>query len=152
VSPRAAAFARLVVPLAAPGGSGRSAYCGRRASWLTTASAPTAAARPQAPINGSVTLWDIATGTVITTLTDPNSDGVQSLAFAPDGHTLAAANELGVVDLWDTRTRKITRTFTNPQGTQGVTSVAFSPGGTLLAAGDKNGTTYLWRVTQQVTS
>jgi WD40 repeat protein len=47
----------------------------------------------------SAYVWNIATKSVVATLTDPDHYGVQWLAFAPDG-TLAVANVSGSIYLW----------------------------------------------------
>ena len=93
----------------------------------------------------STYVWDIATKTITATLTDPGSKGVDSVAYAPGGTTLAAADYSGSTYLWDIATKKITATLTDP-GSKGVDCVAFAPGGTTLAAADSNGSTYLWDI------
>lgn len=76
-------------------------------------------------------LWDIASGKPLGVF-EPHSSSVSSLAFSPDGRTLATGMN-GTVRLWD-----LTRGQTS-KGLQGVTgfvdSLTFSPDGKLLAAG-----------------
>ena len=66
---------------------------------------------------------------------------VSSVAFSPDGHTLAAGDESGHIGVWDTATGR--RAATLAEGSP-VNSVAFSPDGHTLAAGDDNGQIILW--------
>ncbi len=94
---------------------------------------------------GSTYVWDIATKTITATLTGPGSGGVDDVAYAPGGTTLAAADYNGSTYLWDIATRKVTATLTDP-GRKGVDSVAYAPGGTTLAAADADGSTYLWDI------
>lgn len=63
--------------------------------------------------NGSVVLLKLATNQEIATLTDPNSTGITSLAYTPDGKTLVTADGNGSIYLWDIATGSIYATLTN---------------------------------------
>jgi serine/threonine protein kinase/WD40 repeat protein len=96
--------------------------------------------------NGVVRLWNVATGKPITTFADPSSQGALSLAFSPDGKTLAVGDRDGATYLWNVATGKLIRApFVDPNS-QGINEVAFSPDGSTLAVSDTNGCTYLWNV------
>ena len=84
------------------------------------------------------------TGTLTTILSGPAGQGVRAVAFAPGGTTMAVGDNSGSTYLWDTATRTLTATLTDPVPVLGVTAVAFAPGGTTLATGDGNGSTYVW--------
>ena len=82
--------------------------------------------------------------TAIATLTDPGSQGVDSVAFSPDGTLVAAGDSDGTTYLWNVSSGKPVGTLTDPGSDASVNSVAFSPDGTLLAAGDDDNSAYLW--------
>jgi WD40 repeat protein len=93
--------------------------------------------------NGSIELWNIATGSKIRTL-QGHSDRIESLAFSPDGKTLASGSNDETIKLWNVATG------TEIGSLQGsffsVYSVTFSPNGKTLASGSSDGTIKLWDV------
>jgi WD40 repeat protein len=76
-------------------------------------------------------------------------DSIESVAFSPDGRTLAAATG-GTIRLWDMADPARPRALGPPvtvSTTGRVFSVAFSPDGRTLASGDYDGLVRLWDVT-----
>jgi WD40 repeat protein len=92
-------------------------------------------------IDGSIKLWEIATGKELRTL---NEQTVQSLAFSPDGRTLASSSFDNTIKLWNVATGQELRILSGLDAT--VESLAFSPDGRTLASGSYNGTIKLWDV------
>ena len=68
---------------------------------------------------------------------------VTSVAFSPDGTTLAVGVGDGTVQLWNAATKTCTATL-EEGGFTAIRSVAFSPDGTTLAAGLGDDTVKLW--------
>jgi WD40 repeat protein len=106
-----------------------------------------------ADFEGQIILWDTASAKIRTTIKQEDQRRVTSLAFAPDGKTLAAAigdrpgrdHEPGLIVLWDAATGERRLTLTGH--TNAVLTVAFSPDGRLLASGSSDRTVRLWDMT-----
>ena len=73
-----------------------------------------------------------------------HSDSVFSMAFSPDGATLASGSDDNSIKLWDVATGEEKATFTGHSSD--VFSVAFSPDGATVASGSWDGTIKLWDV------
>jgi WD40 repeat protein/transcriptional regulator with XRE-family HTH domain len=95
--------------------------------------------------NGGIDLWDVRRGKRLGAPLTGAMDFVDSVAFSPDGRTLASGSRDGTIQFWDVADHR-------PLGeplrghTSMVTSVAFSPNGTLLASGSSDTTVRLWHV------
>src|SRR5439155_9354196 len=85
----------------------------------------------------SVKLWDAADGRLLRRISAP-PEGVSSVAFHPDGQTLAVGGLNGSMHVWDVATGREVRSWAVPE--VAIYSVAFSPDGRRLAAG--SGTRY----------
>ena len=93
-----------------------------------------------------IVLWNAHTHARIALL-DQGSD-VNAMAFSPDGKTLAAGTESGLVLLWDLATRKKTAALNGHADS--VSSVAFSPDGKTLASSDDDlGAIVLWDIARR---
>jgi GTPase SAR1 family protein len=88
-----------------------------------------------------VKLWETRGGKLLRTL-EGHQNTVLSVAFDPQGGTLASGSRDQTVKLWETRSGKLLRTLEGHRGV--VWSVAFDPQGGTLASGSSDGTVKLW--------
>lgn len=89
----------------------------------------------------SARVWDVASGTVLHELATGPSPEPRSLAFSPDGGTVAAGSEDGSVNLWDVKTGKRLNPLRWHVGP--VRTIAFSADGRWLASGGVDKTVQL---------
>lgn len=95
--------------------------------WIT-ALAISSDSRVIASAAAAVQLWDAATSKLIAALEDRQD--VRTVAFSPNGKTLAAGCGDGAILLYDVDARRLKATLTHHS--MAVTSVAFNPAGNLL--------------------
>lgn len=95
--------------------------------------------------DGTVKLWNVATGTLL--WVGKHSSQVNRVAFAPDGRLLASCSQDATTRLWDITTGLAVQVLAHPQP---VAVVAWCPraeeGTHLLACGDLAGAIRLWVV------
>lgn len=88
-----------------------------------------------ATASDKVQLWDSTTGKELATLPRPKEHDypVNSLAFAPDGQTLAGADYRGDLYLWDVPRRTLRLSLKHGEGQHRITGLAFAPDSRTLA-------------------
>jgi WD40 repeat protein len=97
--------------------------------------------------DGTLRLWDPATGQERKRIAADKSKPFHCVAFSPDGKTLATGTQKGglddiLVQLWSADTGKELRRF--GKGPQTLYSIAFSPSGKTVAGCGSHDAVFLW--------
>jgi WD40 repeat protein len=92
---------------------------------------------------GAIYLIALATGRIECVLRG-HTNGIDALAFAPDGKRLASGSSDGTARVWDAATGACQRTLTGH--TQAVYGVTFAPDGRRLATSSHDGMGRIWSV------
>jgi WD40 repeat protein len=82
----------------------------------------------------TIRFWDVASGKSQAILKKAAVYGVDSLAFSPDGKTLASGAGGNKIKLWDVGTRKA-KTLLDKNSEYASPRIVFSPDGKTLASG-----------------
>jgi WD40 repeat protein len=108
--------------------------------------------------NRNILLWEVRSGNVLHFINgrfkhfwEPkgdeqggHTDSVNSVAFSPDGHTLASGGFDKAIKLWDVETGTLLKTFKGHG--DAVLSVTFSPDGNILASSGYDKSIKLWEI------
>jgi WD40 repeat protein len=78
--------------------------------------------------DGTARIWDLATGRLLRTVSEPTGQPINAAWFSPDGKLLVTASDDGTARIWDAGTGRLLHTLRGP-GLTPVHNAAFSPNG-----------------------
>ncbi|MFM6372457.1 MAG: WD40 repeat domain-containing protein, partial [Dolichospermum sp.] len=97
------------------------------------------------PVNPISIIASLPSGIFLERTITGHSISVYSLAYSPDGQTLASGSSDKTIKLWNARTGNLLQTLTGHSS--GVLSLAYSPDGqTLASSGSGDKTIKIWRL------
>jgi WD40 repeat protein len=92
--------------------------------------------------SGDISLWDVASGKLVTTWKERHNDAVLSLDFSPDGQLIASGGADRVTRITDIASGKQLRVLEGH--THHVMGVAFRSDGRVLASAGADGVVLIW--------
>ena len=104
------------------------------------------------PVNPISVIASLPSGILLERTLTGHSDSVWSVAYSPDGQTLASGSWDNTINwssdktikLWNVKTGNLVQTLTG--NSSRVNSVAYSPDGQTLASGSHDNTIKIWRL------
>ncbi|MDF5715200.1 MAG: WD40 repeat domain-containing protein [Rhizonema sp. NSF051] len=93
-------------------------------------------------LGNNIKIWNPCTGELLHVLSGHSQSSVMSIAFSPDGKTLASGGFDGKIKLWDVSTWTVNHII--EEHFRGVCALAFSPDGKTLASGSSDSIIKLW--------
>jgi WD40 repeat protein len=97
-------------------------------------------------LDGSLQLWDIASGAPVALWRDRHSNAVTALAFSPAGDRLVSGDDNGAILQWDLSDlgaeSPVPLAFDGHS--DGIQALVYSPDGKTLASGGKDNSLILW--------
>lgn len=90
----------------------------------------------------TIKIWNVPNDGAVKTFSSQSN--VNSVAFSPDGATIACGTFLKIVQFCDVATGTLEKSLTGHR--KSVTAVAFSPDGKTLASASDDTTVKLWNV------
>ena len=94
--------------------------------------------------SGELKVWDVETGSLVRTITEPHSDAVLCLQFSPDGRQVASGAADRFTKVFDVETGTFVKSFEGHG--QHVLGVSWRADGRVLATGSADKSIKLWDV------
>ncbi|MFC1766079.1 protein kinase [Planctomycetota bacterium] len=92
----------------------------------------------------TITIWDVATGTEVMTLKDPEDNQLRSVAFSPTRDQIVSGTSAGTIIVWDVATGAQVISI---EGHETVSRASFSPDGTRIVSSSRDTTVRVWDAT-----
>lgn len=137
----ASLFLLLCVVLGSPAAGQTPESRGHEKSISDVAFSPTGDTLASTAFDGTLRLWDAATGKLRRTIrvgTEGNFLAVEQVAFAPDGKSVLTGSMYQNLRLWDVGTGVERRAFDGYSCVGGCSDIAFSPDGRSIAGADSS--------------